>query len=512
MAFKEKKAAGKEKNSAGSDLVRRFKANPFVFIGTVIILIIVVIAFVLVPAIVPEYGGGGGADLSFGSYDKIPITYVPGNYFARYYSMVAQYRQSTMDPNNYQFASYQIWREAFEAAVAHTAILRETKKSGYTVPAEIVDQEVAQLSQFQENGRFSAALYQRLSSNERLTLWRQVQDDLAKERFRSDLTGLSRSSAEGTFIGKMASPQRSFDMVSFSVDAYPDSELAIYAAEHPDLFRAIHLSKITINASEREARQILNSIQNGTTTFEDAARTHSQDSYAERGGDLGIKLAHELNQEITEEADREKIIALDKGAYSDVIKLASGWAFFRVEDAARPADISDAAALEKVRSYVQSFERGRMEDWAVARARDFIGMANNAGFAGALNSRGLEKRSFGPVPVNYGTIDLFTGLGSFSVPELASSASNENFWKTAFSTPVNTLSEPLVQGGNVLVLLPTAETEAEESSVAGIASTYSDYWLSYISGQSIGTYFLNSDKMDDRFLVTYLRYFMPQSE
>jgi hypothetical protein len=512
MAFKEKKAVSKEKNPAEPEFIRRFKANPLVFIGTIIILIIVIVAFVLVPAIVPEYGGGGGADLTFGSYDKVPITYVPGNYFAQYYSMVAQYRQNTMDPDNYQLAGYQIWREAFEAAALHTAILQEMKQSSYTVPAGIVDQEVAQLPQFQENGRFSAALYQRLPNNERLTLWRQVQDDLAKERFRSDVTGLLKSSGEGTFIGKMASPQRSFDMVSFSVDSYPDSELAVYAAEHPELFRTTHLSKITINASEREARQILDSIQNGTTTFEDAARTHSQDSYAERGGDMGIKLAHELTQEITEEGDREKIVILGKGAYSDVIKLASGWAFFRAEEAVQPADVSDSATLEKVRSYVQGFERGRMEDWAIAQARDFIGMANNAGFAEALNSKGLEKRSFGPVPVNYGNIDLFTTLGSFSVPELASASSNENFWKTAFSTPVNTLSEPLVQGGNVLVLLPASETDAEESSVEGIASTYTSYWLSYMTDQSIRTYFLTSKKMKDEFIATYFRYFLPQSE
>ncbi|MDR0583012.1 MAG: SurA N-terminal domain-containing protein [Treponema sp.] len=512
MTFKEKKAVIREKSPSDSEFVRRFKANPFIFIGTVIVLIIVIIAFVLVPAIVPEYGMGGGVDLTFGSYDKAPISYVPGNYFARYYSMVAQYRQSSIDPDNYQFADYRIWREAFEGAALHTAILQEMKKSGYTVPTEIVDREVAQLPQFQENGRFSSALYQRLSSNERLALWRQAQEDLTKERFYTDVTGLLKPSAEGAFIGKMASPRRSFDMVSFSAEAYPDTELARYAAEHPELFRTVHHSKITINSSEREAGKILDSIKNGTTTFEDAARTQSQDSYAERGGDMGIKMAHELNDEITGEADREKIIALGRGEYSDVIKLASGWAFFRAEDAAINADVSDPATLEKVRSYVRNFERGRMEDWAVAQARDFIARANGSGFDESLQERGLEKLSFGPLPINYGNIDLFTSLSSFSIPELSGSSSDENFWTTAFSTPVNTLSEPLVQGSNVLVLLPTEETEAEAADVEAVSSAYSGYWLSYMSGQSLGSYFLNSEKMDDRFLETYFRYFLIQSE
>jgi hypothetical protein len=227
---------------------------------------------------------------------------------------------------------------------------------------------------------------------------------------------------------------------------------------------------------------------------------------------MGSKMAHELSQEAPDEADREKIIALARGAYSEVIKLDSGWAFFRAEDAAQNADFSDSAALQKVRSYMISFERGRMEDWAIGQARDFIALANRAGFDSALGERGMEKRSFGPLPVNYGDIDLFTSLSSFQITGLSNASSDENFWKTAFSTPLNVFSEPLVQGANVLVLLPTGESAADASSVEAITSTYSSYWLSYMSAQSMGNYFLNSEKMDDRFLATYFRYFLPQSE
>jgi hypothetical protein len=512
MASKEKKTPVHKGNSAASELIRRFKANPFIFIGTIVILIIVIVAFVLVPAIVPSAGAGSDVDLTFGSYDKVPITYVPGNYFAQYYSMVEQYRRNTTDPSNYQFAAYQIWREAFEAAAVHTAILQETKKSGYTAPAEAVDREVAQLPQFQENGRFSATLYRRMDNNSRLTLWRQVQDSIAEEHYHSDISGLLKSAAETEFIGKMGSPQRSFNMVSFSTDAYPDSEVAAYAAEYPDLFRISHLSKITINSSEREAQHILNSIKVEATTFEDAARTHSQDSYAERGGDMGVKLAHELNQEAPEEADREKLLALEKGAYSDIVKLSAGWAFFRAEDAVQPGDIGDSANLDKVRSYIREYERGRMEDWAIEQARGFIALANEFDFNEAVYQRGIEKREFGPTPINYENVDLYTTLDSFSVPELSGSAGDENFWLTAFSTPVNTLSEPLVQGNNVLVLLPTEEIEADETSVENVGSTFSSYWLSYMTEQTLlRSYFLSSEKMEDRFFETFFRYFMPSN-
>jgi len=501
-------AFGKTPEKTDSELVRRFKSRPLLFIGTFLVLIIVIVAFVLVPAIVPN-AGGLNTDLTFGYYDNVPISYVPGNYFAQYYEMVARYRQNTMDSENFSYANYQIWREAFEAAVIHTAMIQEMKKAGYTAPEKIVDRNVARLPQFQgENGIFSPALYRRMDKNQQMSLWRQVQEETAKEHFRSDVTGLLTPGAEAEFIGKMASPQRSFDMVVFLVDAYPESEYEAYIQEYPDLFRSIHLSMITINSGEREARQILDSIKNGEITFEDAARSHSKDSYADRGGDMGIRMIHELSADIPEEAAREQVITLARDEYSDIIKTGSSWAFFHVNDSIQEADASDLTVMDKVHSYVRSFERGRMEDWAIAQADNFVTLANELGFEDALSQQGIGKTSFGPIPLNYGNVDLFTTLASQSVSELAYSSSDENFWKIAFSTPVQTPSQPIVQGSNILVLFPKDETEVEESVLENIVNTYNSYWLNYAMEQALQQHFLNSPKLEDKFIDIYLRYFM----
>jgi len=497
--------AVKEKHD--SELARRFKQSPLLFLGTFIVLIIVVVAFVLVPAIVPS-AGGRDVDLTFGYYDKVPISYVPGNYFAEYREMLARYRQDSMNSENYSYANYQIWREAFEAAVIHTAMLQEMKKTGYIAPEKIVDRNVAKLPQFQENGRFSQALYRRMDENQRLSLWRQIQEETAKDHFRSDATGLLAPAAEGEFIGKMAAVQRSFDMAVFSVDAYPESEYAAYIEERADLFRSIHLSMISVNSNEKEAKQILTTIKNGETTFEDAARSYSKDGYADRGGDMGIKMIHELSIDIPEEEARNKVIALAKDEYSDIIKTGSSWAFFYANDTIQDADPSDPAVMDKVRSYVRNYERGRMEDWAVAQAESFVALANETSFADALTAQGIQKRSFGPIPLNYGSVDLFTTLSSQSVTELASSDSDENFWKTAFSTPIESPSKPVVQGSNVLVLLVTEETEIEAEAIDSIVSIFNSYWLSYATQSALQQHFMNSPKLEDKFLDIYFRYFM----
>ena len=511
MASKDKKAPVIEKESSTSEIVRRFKANPGVFIGTVIVLILVTVSFVLVPAIVPRNvrggGGGGGADLTFGYYDKIPITYVPGNYFAKYLERVSQYYRNSIDPNSFQYAN--IWRMSFEAAAVHTAILQEMKNNGYAIPVKTVDRMVAGLPQFQENGRFSSALYQSMPNNERLALWRQIQEELTKEAYVSDITELIPSAQEAEFIGKMSGRMRSFDMASFPVDDYPNTESIAYARENPNLFRSIHLSRISVSTNEREARQILNSVKDGTYTFEDAAKSYSTDSFTEKGGDMGLRLAYELEQDITNAEQLEKVLSLGKGEMSDVIHLDPSWAFFRVEEEMKSADFSDDTVMEKVRYYIRNFARGRMEDWAVAQAEAFIAHAKTDGFDHALGDLGKEKSSFGPLPINYGDVDIFASLQKGQIKELSNSSSDENFWKTIFSTVPNTLSQPIVQGANVLVFLPTEEIESEESSIQGIASTYSSYWLRYMSEQSLQAYILGSDKMENRFYDTYFRTFFP---
>ena len=500
-----------EKDDASSEIARRFKANPGVFIGTVIVLILVIVSFVLVPALVPESVGGGG-DFTFGYYDKAPISWAAGNYFAQSYEQIVRYYRDSIDLNDVNIAYY-VWQEAFQRAAVHVAILQQMKKSNYTVPEKTVDKQVAQLPQFQINGRFSPALYQQTPDSNRLVLWRQVQDELARALYFEDLFSLSVPSAESAFFGKMASNMKKFDTVSFLVDDFPNLEYLAYAEENADLFRTIHLSRVSINSSEREAKKILQSIKDETLTFEDAAKAQLQDSYADRGGDMGIRYAYDLEIEIPEESDREKVFALRKGELSELFRINDKWVFFRVEDELSAANFHDNAVMERVRFYMRNYQRGRMENWAISQARDFMAEAQASGFDNAARRRGKEKYSFGPLPINFGNVDLFPSLEQFSLEslsrqELLDLSRNSVFWKTAFSTPLNSMSEPLVQGNKVHVFLTTEQTWAEDGTADEIASIYKD-WANYTIQQTIQPYFNNSPKMDDRFEQTYFRLFRP---
>ena len=508
-----KKPEVQEKESAFSDIIKKFKQNPGIYIGSVVILILVTVTFIGGDFISGGGLSGRGDDYIFGYYEKEPINYVPGNYFALNYENISRYYQSQgVDVNDFRISS-QLWRYAYEAAVAHTAIMQIMKKSNYSVPDNIVDREVAKLDMFQENGRFSRELYRQISESTRLSIWRQKREELGKMMYFSDYASLKKSKGEINFIAGLSMPSRSFDMVSFIIDDYPNEEYLAYAMENSNLFNSIHLSKITINSSEREAKRILQSIKDGTVTFEDAARNHSQDNYADMGGDMGNRFFNELDSEIPVPADRDLIFTLRRGEISDIIQTSGSWSFFRVENEVLRPDFEDDTVMERVRSHVRNFQRGRMEDWAISQANEFILEAQDFGFDSAADRRYLERSSFGPLPLNFGSVDLFTSLDSFSISglsaqDISSLARNENFWKTVFSAQLNAPSQPLVHGNNVFVFHLTDEIESDESSVETVKTTYESWWLNYISEQLLQQYFINSPNTDDQFWDAYFRYLM----
>jgi len=506
MASREKKQPEKRDDSNKSEMMHRLKTRPFIFFGTIFILVIVVIAFVFVPAMVPQ--GGGIEDLTFGYYNRVPIRMVPGNFFHQAHQSLMRHHQHQLavNPNNV-FLAHDIWRTAFMETVIHLGIQDEMRRSGFVVPNNVVDREMAR--QFQmPDGRFDAASYRAMDTATRMNFWRQVQESIAIGQYTSDLGGLRISSNEISFIGSMASPRRSFSIAIFPLSLYPDSEVISHAEANPALFRITRLSRITV-ASERDAQQIREMVQNGVATFEEAARTNSQDAFAERGGDMGMRMAYEFIPEIWDLQDRESVINLAQGELSGVISVPAGWAFFRAEEAAQQADTGDPLQLERIRGHIMANLRGVVEDWVIAEAEDFSAQVRERGLGEASFEEvafegNIMRRNFGPIPVNFGDSDLFSMVRTAGVPEIQHAGRDLFFWRAAFSTPLLALSDPIVLDDNVMVFLPLEESYADEFEIAPIESLYPFRVMEYVSVMS-RAYFLTNERLDDRFNATFWR-------
>jgi hypothetical protein len=146
-----------------------------------------------------------------------------------------------------------------------------------------------------------------------------------------------------------------------------------------------------------------------------------------------------------------------------------------------------------------------VEDWFIKQADAFAADCQARSFDEVADERELEKKQFGPVPLNYGGNQLLPPLDS-SVAELSGAVSNENFWQIAFSTPLNAVSRPIAVGANVLVLHPFEENPADETNSGYIEMAYSSYWLSYIMEQKVNSHFITSDKLKDDFFTVYFKY------
>ena len=503
MPLKERKKPEKRNETSTSEMGQRLKTRPFIFIGTIFILVIVVVAFVFVPIMVPAERGIG--DFSFGYYNREPIRMVHGNFF-HHAVLMRQHGQISANPDNMPLMHH-IWHLGFQETVIRLGMLDEVRRAGFVVPDNLVDREIARRFQT-EDGRFDAAAYRALDSATRMSIWRQAQEDLATWRHLQDVGSLRISSSEREFIGAMASPLRTFNAAIFPLSSYPDSQVAEHALANPAPFRATHLSRITAN-SESEARDILGRIQRGETTFEEEAAVSMQDVFTLGSGDLGMRFAFEMTSEIWNTQIREEIINLAEGEISDVVSVWLGagmnvWGFYRANQSVSPADVSDPDQVQRIRNHIMSINRGIVEDWVIAEAVNFAAQVRERDFDIVAAEGNVLRRTFGPIPINFGNSTLFPSIAGAGVPEIQEAGENLTFWTEAFGTPLHTPSNYIVSGDNVIILFPIEETQAEAFETDPIESFYLSRVMEHLQFAH-QVYFLTNERLSNNFDDTFYR-------
>jgi peptidyl-prolyl cis-trans isomerase D len=492
--------------------------NPGIYAGTIVVLVIVVIAFVFVPM-----GGGSaaaisgnGRSLDFGTYAGKPIVYGQGTYMAvQVRDLTDRLRQQGLPEDNQLFA-YQVYRGAFERTVIREAAIDAVKKAGGTVTEAWLDTKVAESPSFQENGKFSAQKYHDATLSEKLAVRNQIREDTLYQSFFTDLLSVGPSTKETAFIKDMAKETRTIEYAAYPLSKYPDAEVEAWGKAHSDLFRGLSLSRITIATSEADAKKLLKNIQDKKATFEEVAKASSKDAFAPKGGVEGAKYFYELAAELAVKADADKLAALKVGELSPVLKTTVGaWVIFKSDAEIAPADLSQGVVLAAVRSYLTSDERGVIEDWAIAQAKALS--ASGTGFEASAKKAGIEVKSTGPFPLNYGDITLsiygqkaplFKSVASADDPVLSGASTNQKFLAAAFSLAPGALSEPFVLGDNVIVLKVKDSGVAKDDEISAIDFYYPYLFQSGASGE-VRDLFIKSPSLKDNFNTVFFKYFQP---
>jgi len=507
-----KPAQGPAKKS-GSDGPRRGIKNPFVYGGTIAFLVLVIVAFVFFPT---STSIGGAGALTFGTYDGKPIAYAQNSYMVRQVEALSQANPSTdtSDLAN-QLRNYQIYRAAFESAVVHDGMLDAVNHAGIVVPDQIIDETMAKLPQFQENGSFSPKLFQDTPSSQRLETRLELKDQYLTQSFTNAVYSVKPSSKESDFIAAMAKETRTVEYALFPLSAYPDSEVLAWAQSNAELFRRLKLSRITMG-KESDLIDLSKKITGGLA-FADAAKKSSTDSWASQGGDLGLRFFHELQGDLASKADADKVAALKKGAVSAPLKTADGsWAIFKLEDDVLAPAFTDPAVLADARTWMMRSERGKIEDWTIAKAKTFAALPASE-FDSDAKKEGIATKTVGPFSMDYGNISvniygqnasLFTPIPTSGSTELDSASTSDKFLTASFGLAPGAVSDPFVLGDNVFVI---KVKEAGAATDDGLVAAYYPYLFQRQIDGDVRSIFLGSPLLKDRFTDVYFKYFSPKS-
>ena len=476
------------------------------YIFSVIILVIIVVTFIGAP-VVGKIGGTGR--IVFGSFKGKPIEYIPGNYFSQQKDRLAEKLRSQGDQkDNLEAQVYQVWRGAFDRTTFHTAIVTLMEESGFHVSENRIDENLASYPAYLENGEFSEKRYRQTPLSERYAIRKTVREDLVFKAYLEDMGSIPLSSKEIQFLKSLASPERKVKYILFPFTSYPESEVQAYLTANEAKFKRARFSLITITTGKKDAEKVYQRIEKKEITFEDGARSYSKDPFAEKGGDMGFRYAFELDTIIKKPEDTAKIFSLGKGQVAQPVEASEGWLIFRCDEPAIPANFSDPEVKKTVRTYMMSFERGKIEDYLLGEAKKFKEETKTTAFEVLATKKGLSVKETDYFPINYGN-SVFLKPVSRTDSVLSGAAYRESFFITTFSLKPNETSEPVVLGDSI-TLVKLVDERAVKMEDLQVLEVYLPFIVQRFTEENIQQFIVTSKDFKDDFNSVFFKYFLPK--
>ncbi len=487
---------------------KKHKAHPVMWIISIVILVVIVVTFIGAPI---AGKNNSGRNLVFGSYDGVDIAYNVGSYFYEQVNSIAENYRDQLNSSNAYFIQFQVWRTAYDNAVYRAAAIKEAKNSGVRISGNAVDEAIVQYGPYMENGEFSENMYAQSSNTEKKSVRDRFSDDLYYSRFAADLTSDAVNNNEADFLKALAETVKKFRYTVFPFSDFPTEEIAKYGSENPELFQTIMLSKITVNSSKKDAEQIYNKLLETPDMFSDLAKNQSSDAFAEKGGEMGSRYYYDMKNLIGDDESLKTIFSLKTGEISTVIDDDNSWVIYRCDKAPVFADMDKDSDIAVVKSYMELYAKGEIEDYLVAKADNFVDFAKTEGFEKAAADYAFSIYETNEFPVIYGNpsisyygqnIPIFTQLESDSPADFSGAAVNEFFLKSIDGLSLNDITDAIILDDSVVVFQLVDEKKQEGEQLESIPSmvTYaSQNWLSTEFRDIV----FQSDKFKDNFAKTF---------
>ena len=484
--------------------------HPALYILSIIILVVVFVAFILGP-VLGEAAAGTPGGVVFGSYKGRSIRYQAGSFFVRSYESQYQQVQNQAQQAGREVGLQDVYsaiKNAYDSTVFRYGLLDMAEDAGLSISTQEITETLATAERFRdEQGNFSSELLRNALSAEP-GLNNEVREDLITAKIQNDLLESGRlSDAEIQFISDMGENRRTFDLVSFSFDDYPDTEVISYLEENPTPFQSIELSSITMN-SLNEAEQIRERLNNREASFEDLAQSSSVDIYAEEGGSRGLVWYHNIQRDFEDPETTDLLFSLVPGQVSEIFQIRDEkYVIYRADSEASQPGADDPAVIEQVRNHVSSFERGRISDYFRAEADGFILLSDGIGWASAIAARGLSPVTTNPIAINHGDNPLFPTLETASLGLLTGASTRESLLVSMFSLEQGELSEPVELRDKIVIIRYNSPAEQDEGQ-----SEFLKLYLPYLAQDyliaELQRLFSSPENLKDNFDATFQESFL----
>lgn len=500
----------KESKSSEEKVQTSAMRHPALYVLSIIILVVVVLAFVAGPLLGRSAAGANG-DLVFGTYKGKDVEYAAGTYFARAYENQLQQVQQQMNEEGGDLGIQQIYtafRNAYDSTIFRYGILDMAQEANVLVSATEVTRTLASSPRFQdEEGNFSSQLLQEALSQQP-NLKEEVRKDLLFDQAQQDILMDSQlTENEIAFISQMGQERRIFDIVSYNFSDYPNSEAVLFLEENPELFRSIELSSITVG-SLAEAEDVLERLNSSEGVFEEIAEANSTDVYAAEGGSRGLVWYFDIRRDFEDEDAADILFNLNEGEISEIFKLRNDrFAVYRADSSVQEADAADQTALEQVKGYVLSLERGQVSDYFRSEAESFIERSGEIGWASAVAEAGVEPVTTNPVAINYGDIPLYPTLQSASSGVLSGASSRESLFTEMFSLEQNELSSA-IELRDKIVVMRFVEPVAADSEQDSFMDLYIPYLAQDYLVAELQREFKDPANLEDNFDTVFQQTFL----
>ncbi|MFA5569950.1 MAG: peptidylprolyl isomerase [Sphaerochaetaceae bacterium] len=461
--------------------------------------ILVTIAVVMIFGVFPSFGGSSESSWVFGSYDKEKIEFAQGNYFARQYQSLSQQVRGSG-----QNAAYQVWRGAFENTVFFTAMQNIAKKSGIRVVDSSVNKLILESGIYDTDGKFDAEKYNAATVESRNRVKQQYSELLPVQTIMTDNSTALIAPQEMDYIIDIGNHSRSFSYVLFDSSLFPDETAIEYAQKHPSLFTLLDISVIT-SASKEQAESVKSLIEQQQLSFEDAARQHSLDQFAQEGGKAGTWYLHELqhNFDIPEEVN--VLFSTAEGSLSPIFIGGGGYTFYRVNKGPFEPDFNESDVIADIKTYLSLHDESALssylEEQAIAFAQDAVQAKNLASDAQRAN---LTTVSVESTPINIGLSQLLSGfMYTDQGGSLAELSQDTTAITALYTQPVGSIVGPFKTSDGYIVVGIDSQ-EPMESDLQAQFTMFYPFLAQQRTQQDTVNAIFSSDKLEDNFLPVFI--------